>query len=371
MIIAVNAVAPAFNQVLATFLQQAFLTIAAQSPNHQFVFIGFKPIKKTSQSNCSFFHNGLTVTSTLRFNYFLNYQLPSLLRKTKANVLVNYNCCSMRCSLPQVLYCNLAAFVTHSEFYKKNWLNFYRNNTNKFLQKATTIVTTSHFLQTELQKQLNVSTQKNKLVYEAPASFFKPFAHWNQKESIKNRVTSGKEYFLYSGVLNKQQNLINLLKAFTFFKQRQKSNMMLVLADTTNADVDFIKSLHAYKYKVDVVLAENLLPEELAEITAAAYAQVHVPIYDATGVNVMQALQCHTPVIAANNTALIEICGEAAVFCNADDYNDIAAKMMLLFTNEDRRNLIIAKSREQANKFNETEQVATLWQTVLQLSLNQ
>jgi glycosyltransferase involved in cell wall biosynthesis len=371
MIIAVNAVAPAFNQVPSNFLQQAFLTIAAQNPTHQYIFIGFIPTKKTTLNNCSFFYNGLTVTSTLRFNYFLNYQLPSLLKKNKANVLINYNCCSMRCSLPQVLYCNQTAFLTHPEFYKKNWLNFYKKNSNKFLQKVASIAVTSHFLQMELLDQLNVLEQKIKLVYESPASFFKPFAHWNQKEIIKNRVTSGKEYFLYCGILNKQQNLINLLKAFTFFKQRQKSNMMLILADTASADVDFVKSLHAYKHKADVVLAENLQPDEIAEITAAAYAQVHVPIYDATGATVMQALQCHTPVIAANNTALVEVCGDAAVFCNANDYNDIAAKMMLLFTNEDRRNLVIAKSREQANKFNEAEQVAALWQTVLQLSLNQ
>jgi glycosyltransferase involved in cell wall biosynthesis len=181
---------------------------------------------------------------------------------------------------------------------------------------------------------------------------------------MKDRLTDGKEYFLYAGILSTQQNLISLLKAFTFFKQRQKSNMMLVLASATNAEAGFIKSLSSYKFKSSVVLAESLPADELAEITAAAYAVVYPVIYDATGAALLQALQCHTAIVAANNTAMPEICSEAAVYCYADDYNDIAAKMMLLFTNEDRRNLLIAKSREQANKFVVQTQAMMLWQLI-------
>lgn len=140
--------------------------------------------------------------------------------------------------------------------------------------------------------------------------------------------------------------------------------MMLVLASAANADADFIKSLSSYKLKSSVVLAENLPAEELAAITAAAYAVVHPVNYDASGAQVLQALQCHSAVIAANNTALPEFCGDAAVYCYADDYNDIAAKMMLLFTNEDRRNMLIAKSREQANKFDAQTQATLLWQLI-------
>jgi glycosyltransferase involved in cell wall biosynthesis len=364
MIIAVNAVSPSFKPAASDFFHNAFLLIAAQQPQHQFIFIGFTSAATAASSNCSYLHTGVKIKSPLRFTYWLNYKLPSLLKKNKADIAVGYNCTSLRCKLPQVLFADDASFLNHPEWYTNGWLRFYKKNMPAFLQKAVTVAVASQFLKNNFIEQYKIAEEKITVVYNAPATVYKPFAHWNQKESMKDRLTDGKEYFLYAGILSTQQNLISLLKAFTFFKQRQKSNMMLVLASATNAEAGFIKSLSSYKFKSSVVLAESLPADELAEITAAAYAVVYPVIYDATGAALLQALQCHTAIVAANNTAMPEICSEAAVYCYADDYNDIAAKMMLLFTNEDRRNLLIAKSREQANKFVAQTQAMMLWQLI-------
>ncbi len=366
MIIAVNAVTPAFKPAATDFLQNAFLLIAAQQPQHQFVFIGFTTAAKTAPTNCSFSNTGLTIKSPLRFTYWLNYKLPSLLKKNKAEILVSYNSCSMRFKLPQLLYADDASFLINPADYKNNWLKFYTKNTGRFLQKVQHIITASHFLKKTFTEQYSIEAEKISVVYAAPDALFKPFAHWNQKETIKEKLTDGKEYFLYSGPLHTQQNLINLLKAFTFFKQRQKSNMMLVLASVNGANAVLLKSLSSYKLRAQVVLAENLPADELAQITAAAYAMVYAVNYDAACTPVMQALQCHTPVIASNNSALPEVCGEAAAYCHPDDYNDIAAKMMLLFTNEDRRNQLIGISRQQAEKFQSDGAPRQLWSLMQQ-----
>lgn len=364
MIIAVNAVAPAFKIAATDFFQTIFLQIAEQQPQHQFIFIGFSITEKNTPSNCLLVKTGQNIKSPLRFTYWLNYQLPSLLKKNKADVLISYNCCSLRCKLPQLFFSDDAAFLNHPEFYKKIWVNFYTKNTGGFLQKATHTAVTSQFLKDIFTQHYDIAAEKISVTYAAPSEIFKPFAHWNQKETMKDRLTGGKEYFLYSGHLHEQQNLINLLKAFTFFKQRQKSNMMLVLASTESTDAAFLKSLSSYKLRAEVVLAEKLPIDELAQITAAAYAVVYPVNYDAAGATVLQALQCHAAIIASNNSALPEICEGAAVYCHADDYNDIAAKMMLLFTNEDRRNMLIAKTREQANKFEWQTQALQLWQLI-------
>lgn len=360
MIIAVNAVTPDFKPAFPVFLQDVFFKVATLQPKHQFILIGFDN-NAAAPANCTCVNPGSKIKSPLRFGYWLNYSLPSLLAKHKADVLISYNSCSLRLKLPQLLYTDDASFLSHPEFYKPRWLAFYKRNTPKFLQKAAYIITSSGFLQGELTAHYKIGQGKYSVLCSTAPEIFKPAVNWQLKEAIKEKFTGGKEFFLYSGILNQQNNLINLLKAFSFFKQRQKSNMMLVLASQTNADATFVKSLSSYKYRADVVLAENLPVNNLAEIVTAAYALVYPVHYDAAGVNIIQALQCHTPVIASGKAALPEICGDAAVYCHEDDFNDIAAKMMLLFTNEDRRNLIIAKSREQAQKFEFTTVVKQLW----------
>ncbi len=368
MIIAVNAVTPAFKPAATDFLQELIVRIAAARPEHRFLLIGFTANNKALPPNCMVENSPAAITSPLRFLYWLNYRLPSLLKKHKADILISSNSCSLRLKIPQLLFCDDLSFLKHPEAYPKNWLQFFKKNTVRFVQKAVAVVSSAAFLAEEIKEQYGVNEEEIHLVYAAASPVFKPAVHWNQQELMKQKLTGGKEYFLYSGLIHTSQNLVQLLKAFSFFKQRQKSNMQLVLASAHAAEAAFLKSLASYKYRTEVVVAESITSEELSEITAAAYAAICPQAYDATGTAAMQALQCSCPVIAANTGVLPEICGEAAVYCYANDFNDIAAKMMLLFTNEDRRNQLIARGRTLLQKFDMGIAQQQLWEALVHIS---
>lgn len=367
MTIAVNAVAPAFKNTAGGFLQTVFFKLAAAHPEHNFLLIGFPMATGAVPANCRLLLAGKTIKSPLAFSYWLSYQLPSLLKKNKADLLVSHNCCSLRLKIPQLLFLDDLAFLHHPEMYKNNWLHYYKKNSALFLQKAAFTITSSAFLQKEITEQYSIAGNKTTTVYAAAATLYKPAAHWNEKERMKEKISGGKEYFLFTGTIAAQNNLINLLKAFSFFKQRQKSNMMLVLASAAAAAPAFLKELSSYKYRTDVVVANHLSDAELAEITAAAYAMINPLLYDAAGTEVLQSLQCSTPAIVSGTAAMPEICGDAAVYCRMDDFNDIAAKMMLLFTNEDRRNQLIAKGRGHIRRFDMEQSAKQLWQNIIQL----
>jgi glycosyltransferase involved in cell wall biosynthesis len=201
------------------------------------------------------------------------------------------------------------------------------------------------------------------VVYKNAHPIFRP-VEWQQKEAIKEQYSSGKEYFLYSGNISSNQNLINLLKAFSFFKKRQKSNMQLVLAGTGICEEALSKSLTLYKYKTDVQLLEQTNIEILAGITAAAYAVVNPSFDEGFSTSAVEAMQSGVPLIAADTPALQEICGDGAVYINPADFNDMADKMMLLFKDEDKRNELIAKGLEQGKTFSREKSTTQLWQAI-------
>jgi glycosyltransferase involved in cell wall biosynthesis len=126
----------------------------------------------------------------------------------------------------------------------------------------------------------------------------------------------------------------------------------------------FIKDLVSFKYRDEVKLFENVQSETLAYITASAYAMVYPLLYDGIGVPLIEAMQADVPVITACNTAMSEICGDAALYINPNDFNDIADKMMLLFKDEDKRNQQIIKGRQQAGFYNWDKTVAAVWETI-------
>lgn len=348
------------------FIIECFSRLAKKFPQHQFLFISDKGINQQyiSANNILPVIAGPKIKNPLLLQYWLNFKVPPILRKHKADVFVSIGNCSLRAKVPQCLVINELSFLHSPQFFTRNWFRFYKKNTPAFLNKATIITTAAQFLKQDIIDTYKMNAGKIDVVYQGVNKIFTQ-VDWQQKESIKEAYTSGKEYFLYSGEINSNKNLVNLLKAFSFFKKRQKSNMQLVLATTTVfTDVAFKQSLAAYKYRDEIMLLDKLPPETLAAITAAAYALVYPVFYDGFCTPALEAMQVGVPVITSNKAAMPEICGNAALYINPDDFNDIADKMMLLFKDENKRNELIGSGLQQAAKYNWPVTTELLWQAI-------
>ena len=145
-----------------------------------------------------------------------------------------------------------------------------------------------------------------------------------------------------------------------------KSNMQLLISGRSgDTDDAFGKSLNSYKYRDNVKLIGMLKEEELANITASAYAFVYPDNSVNFTMQPLEAMRCGVPVITSHAGAIPEICGDAALYCNPDDFNDIAEKMIVLYKDENKRDELIKKGFEQAMLFTMDNCTELLWQTIL------
>jgi len=368
MNIAVNAffLPGSFPESGSHFIITSFTSIAAQFPEHQFIFITDKATLFTfpSEKNCTNIIVGPEIKNSLRLKYWLNYKVPTLLLKHHVDVFVTSAVCSLRSKIPQCLIINELSFLTQKNELAKNWNRYLKKNTADFLSAAKTIVATSVFLQQQLINIYNTKNNTPFLVYKNAPPIFHP-VDWEQKENIKQQYCLGKEYFFYSGNIGSQHNLIPLLKAFSFFKKRQKSNMQLVLVSTSACDTALSKSLSLYKYKTDIQLLEYASIETIALLTSAAYAVVNPTFEEGFNIGAVEAMQSGTPLIISNIPVIQEICGDAALFINPTDFNDIADKMMLLFKDENKKKELITKGLQQSTKFSKQKSNEQLWQAVV------
>ena len=215
----------------------------------------------------------------------------------------------------------------------------------------------------EICKTYTVATEKAAVIYTGAGDFF---LQDDEKEKTREKYSEGKEYFLFTGEISTANNLVNLLKAFSFFKKRQKSNMQLIIATKTiSSNNAFVKSLNSYKYRNDVKLMQDVEEDELVKITAAAYAFVYATRQDVFYTRVLQAMQCGVPVIVSNTPIMHEICGEAALFTDPAIFENIADKMMLVFKDENQRNDLITKAKKQAAQFPLSSANHLLWQHII------
>lgn len=365
MVIAVNMVLGTSRLDKQTnFLQESFSILSQKHPKDQFTFIVDKPIETSIAKNIQVVVTDAAPSKTLLWQYWLNYKLPSLLKKHKVDVLVNAGVCSLRTKIPQLLLLNDLSFLHIPQFVNKSHARFYKKMIPKFLAKAKQVAAVSQFAKQEIIDRYKIESSKIDVVYSGASKNFQT-VDWKEKEAIKEQYTEGKEYFLYNGDIHPSKNLLNLLKAFSHFKKWQKSNMQLVIVGTIAPGYEkFTEDLKTYKYRNEVVMINSFSAEELEKITASAYALVYSTSFENFPIPALQAIQAEVPVIISNVGAMPELFNDAALYVNPDDFKDIATQMILLFKDENKRNELVEKGKATAGKYSWDKTAELLWQAI-------
>jgi glycosyltransferase involved in cell wall biosynthesis len=160
----------------------------------------------------------------------------------------------------------------------------------------------------------------------------------DEKEKIKSE-RQGKEYFLADLTGCGEEDAVNLLKAFSLFKKRQQSGMLLVLAGRMETFEGVVERLKSYRYRQDVSWS-GWAP------AGAAYA-VLLPVEGAgLGTTLLNTWRSGVPVIAAGGGLLEEMAQGAMLGVAPGDPASLAAQLMRIYKEEDLRQELVCKGFE-------------------------
>lgn len=336
------------------FFKDCINYIIKENQNHSFILIReVKNNKDTILPNQIDLTGAPSSKALLLWKFWYSYTLPKILKKHQAHLFINIDCISVNVDVPQCLMIPDFNTITQIGFGKKRNI--------EILNKAALLITHSTTDKAALIKQYSVPGEKIAVIPLAAHPNFVPI-DFIEKESLKEKYAAGMEYFLFIGEISSGNNLITLLKAFSFFKKRQKSNMQLLIATkAVLPDNAFIKSLASYKYKADVKLYFDLSQQEYVKIMAAAYAFIDPALVTTTYIPILQAMQCGVPVILNETVLLKEVCGNAALFTESVNFENLADKMMLLYKDENCRSKFIEHGLQQSRNCSLANSSQLLW----------
>jgi len=350
------------------FVFEVFKYLTSAYPEHQFVFIFDRPFDKRFifSPNITPIVAGPPARHPLLWKYWYDVKIPSVLKKCKADVFVSVDgLCSLTTSIPQCLVIHDVAFLHYPTHIKRSHLYFFKKYISRFLQKANSIATVSEFSKNDILSNYKTTPGKIDVVYSAAKDIFRPVTSEAAK-ATKQKYTGGREYFLYIGAIHPRKNLVSLLKAFSVFKKRQKSNMKLVLAGRLAWKYDsFIQDLKKYKFREDVIMLGYLSEDELVKITGSAYAVVYPSLLEGFGVPILEAMKSNVPVVTSAGSSMEEIAQDAALYADPKDFDDIADKMMLIYKDENLRKELIEKGKVIADQYSWQRTAELLWQSIL------
>lgn len=367
MIIAINTRMLSGDAATGKFLQDLFWVLAKQNPSQQFVFItDTEAGEKTSLHNIKRVLLPQRSASLLRWKLWHNYKLPAVLRKEKAAVLLSVDAtCSLRTRVPQCMLVNDLEFDRQPGWFDKRYVRFVRSGLNSFLQKASLVITFSEYTKHELISKYKAGESNISKIDPGVGNHYQSL-EWEDRELTKDQYAGGMEYFLFHGIIQSRSNLVNLLKAFSLFKKRQKTSMQLVIAADTIPEKDpFIESLRLYKYRNELKIVQGLSQDELQALTAAAYCSINLS--DAvTDINfLLSSGQSGVPLVTIDSPKTKELFADAALYADAASPAAIAEQMMLVFKDENKRNELIKRAASQCSAYSLENTAAQLWQKIL------
>jgi len=350
------------------FTYQTVERIVRDHPEHEFVFF----FDRQYDESFVFAPNVTPVVvhpqarHPILFYLWFEWSLPHMLKKHKIDLFLSPDSyLSLKTKVPTCLVMHDLAFEHYPEHYVWAQRLYWKHYSPLFARKATRIVTVSEFSKKDICEHYNIAPSKIDVVYNGAHDEYRPLS-WDEREAVKKQYADGSEYFVFAGALHPRKNIVNLLKAFVAFKKRQHSNMKLVIVGRLAWKYEEVEKMRAtMQFRNDVKWVGYMNVEELSRVTGGAYAMVFASLFEGFGIPILEALQCHIPVIASNTSSMPEVAGEAGLLVDPTNVEDIASKMHMLYKDEALRAKLIANAPTQVAKFDWQRSSEKLWESIM------
>ncbi len=350
------------------FSYQTLNRIVSEHPEHEFIFLFDRKYNKEFIFGDNVKGNVLYPSVRTPLLNYIWYQISvkRYLAKTKPDLFISPDGLlalgSNTKQLAVIHDINFKHYPADLKYLLSKYFNyFFPRSANT----ATRIATVSQFSKQDICNQYKINPSKIDVVYNGNNVGFVPI-ELEQKNKIKDKYTKGQEFFLFIGSLHPRKNIIRLLKAFDGFKKENESNIKMVLLGSMfwgKKEID--QTLKEMKFNTDVIFTGRVSDSEIRKITASALCLTYVPYFEGFGIPLLEAMHADIPIICSNTTSMPEVAGDAALYVNPFNFEEIKNAMQKIYTDGQLRDDLINAGKIQRDKFSWDKTASKLWETVI------
>ena len=96
----------------------------------------------------------------------------------------------------------------------------------------------------------------------------------------------------------------------------------------------------------------------------AASVFTFVPYFEGFGIPLVEAMKCGTPILSGDKTSLPEVAGNAALYCDPLNTNDIAEKLTILALDNELQKELSKKGIERGEMFSWDKAAEATWEVI-------
>jgi glycosyltransferase involved in cell wall biosynthesis len=173
-----------------------------------------------------------------------------------------------------------------------------------------------------------------------------------EEQKLKDKLEIKGDYILYTGAIQPRKNLGIFIEAFDSLKKSGAFSGQLVLAGEkawlSEKIVQKAKNSH---FSQDIKMLGKVKFGDLGVLYRGASVFAFPSLYEGFGLPILEAFASRIPVVCAPNSSLPEVAGDAALYFENNNTQDLAQKIQQVLENPELKNSLIEKGCLQLEKF--------------------
>lgn len=242
------------------------------------------------------------------------------------------------------------SFYLHPQWHPQERIEYFHKYFFKNLHRSDWIITGSEFSKKEIVKYALYDENKISVIYHGVDQNLYRVYKKATLSSTKEKFQLTDKFILFVGSIEPRKNLMNLLKAYHLLSRDVKVMYPLVLVGFKGwQNKEIMKEIEIEKEHVRYL--GYVSDEELAHVYNLATLFVYPSLYEGFGIPPLEAMACGTAVISSGAASLPEACGDAALYIDPLDIEDISKKIEFLLHDVKERDELILKGLERVKSF--------------------
>jgi glycosyltransferase involved in cell wall biosynthesis len=301
-------------------------------------------------------------------------ELPRILSRHKVDLLH-----SPHFLLPLVRPC-LAVATIHDVIYRacpqdlpsRAGRLYYRAMMHACARVATRIITDSEHSRSEIVRYLRADPEKIDVIYPGVDPVFAPVTDAVQLAGVRSRFDIDREFILCVGIYKLRKNHAGLLRAFQRCLANGMQPQLVIAGPMAEGEVVLRRLAAELGIAKHVVFTGFVNDADLRVLYSSARICVCPSLYEGFGFTVLEAVACGAPVVCSYATSLPEVAGEAALYFDPHNPDEIARQLLRVFSDDALRAALIEQGRQNLQRFNWADtarQTLAVYHQALQLPM--
>ncbi len=325
--------------------------LVQQRPEWEYMLFSNRPFEPLEAELAQ----ALPLADNFGFSRFVWMQLvlPRIIRQRQPDLCHFPNNTAPLClNHPSVITIHDASLFLHSRHHPHSRLLALRLLLPHVARRATAVITVSHHARQDLMRVLQLPAEKIHVIHEAAPVGFQPLVDPIQRRQLRARYNLPEQFVLFVGTMEPRKNLKRLIRAVAHLRQRGcDTRLVLVGPNGWLINGSLEKEIEILDLK-DAVQSLGYVPQEdLPGIYSLATVFAFPSLYEGFGLPPLEAMACGTPVLTSRDSAMAEICGEAACLVDPHEEEAIADGLACLLTDPNRREHLRQRGLARAKQY--------------------